>query len=185
LGHLKPDHQELAMDSRCAPQWVFPAHPLDKIPQAAIDLWPPYPVSGLTTPEHFEASAMPPQDGLRLNYLSHGQQARPEPGHGDEQGTVTAAKSKTRWSLPQSNGELMTEKQILSFKPGRDLNRSATNIPSACGIANIALNDATILPYDANPSRMEFSERTGGNLFLQFTTLFPRYSYSEKRAKTL
>jgi hypothetical protein len=43
----------------------------------------------------------------------------------------------------------------------RDLNRSATNIPSAHRIANIALNDAMILPYDANPGRMEFSERTG------------------------
>ena len=28
-------------------------------------------------------------------------------------------------------------------------------------IANIALNDAMILPYNANPGRMEFSERTG------------------------
>jgi outer membrane immunogenic protein len=28
-------------------------------------------------------------------------------------------------------------------------------------IANIAFNDATILPYNANPSRIEFSERTG------------------------
>ena len=34
------------------------------------------------------------------------------------------------------------------------------NIPSACRIANIALKDAMILPYDANPGRMEFSERT-------------------------
>jgi hypothetical protein len=34
------------------------------------------------------------------------------------------------------------------------------NIPSACRIANIAINDAMILPYDANPGRMEFSERT-------------------------
>ena len=94
------------------------AHPLDQIPQAPIDLWPPYPISGFPTPERIKASAMPPQDGLRLNQLSHAQQARPEPGHGDEQGTVTAAKSKTRWCSPQSDVELMTEKQILSFKPG-------------------------------------------------------------------
>jgi len=40
------------------------------------------------------------------------------------------------------------------------LNRSATNIPSVCRITNIALNDAMILSYDANPNRMEFSERT-------------------------
>src|ERR1019366_1125506 len=39
--------------------------------------------------------------------------------------------------------------------------RSTTNIPSACRIANIAINDTMILPYDANPARMEFSERTG------------------------
>ena len=32
---------------------------------------------------------------------------------------------------------------------------------SACRIANIALNDAMILPYGANLGRMEFSERTG------------------------
>src|SRR5438552_1489096 len=37
------------------------------------------------------------------------------------------------------------------------------NIPSAYRIANIALNDAMILPYNANPGRMEFSERTGPN----------------------
>src|SRR5262249_15410155 len=42
----------------------------------------------------------------------------------------------------------------------RDLNRSTTNKPSACRIANIAFNDAMILAYDANPGRMEFSERT-------------------------
>lgn len=41
----------------------------------------------------------------------------------------------------------------------RDLNRSAANIPSACRIAIIVLNDAMILPYGANLDRMEFSER--------------------------
>jgi hypothetical protein len=35
------------------------------------------------------------------------------------------------------------------------------NIPSACRIATIALNNAMILPYDANLGRMEFSERAG------------------------
>ena len=40
------------------------------------------------------------------------------------------------------------------------MNRSATNIPSACKTANIAQNDAMILPHDANPGRMGFSERT-------------------------
>ena len=79
------------MDSGCAPQWVFSAHPLDKIPQATIDLRPPYPISGFPTPEDFKASAMPPQDGLRLNHLGHAEQTRPEPGHPGEQRAVTVA----------------------------------------------------------------------------------------------
>jgi hypothetical protein len=61
---------------------------------------------------------MPPQDGLRLNYLGHVKQIRPEPGHPYEKRAIITIESKTRWGLPQSNGELMTEKQILSFKPG-------------------------------------------------------------------
>jgi hypothetical protein len=36
-----------------------------------------------------------------------------------------------------------------------------TSIPSPCRIATIAINDAMILPYDANLARMEFSEGTG------------------------
>jgi hypothetical protein len=39
-------------------------------------------------------------------------------------------------------------------------NSSTTNTLSACGIANIAFNDAMVLPYNANPGRMGFSERT-------------------------
>src|SRR5664280_1047353 len=54
----------------------------------------------------------------------------------------------------------MVEKQFSASSRLRDLNRSTTNIPSACRIANIAINDAMILPYDANLARIEFSERT-------------------------
>jgi hypothetical protein len=35
------------------------------------------------------------------------------------------------------------------------------NIPSEFKIASIAPNHALILPNDANPGRMQFSERTG------------------------
>jgi hypothetical protein len=39
--------------------------------------------------------------------------------------------------------------------------QSIVNVPSDCRIASIVPNHAMILPNDANPSRMEFSERTG------------------------
>jgi hypothetical protein len=55
----------------------------------------------------------------------------------------------------------MTEKQILGFNPAPRLEHIAISLPSACRIANIALNDAMILSHDENPDRMGFSERTG------------------------
>ena len=111
------------MDPGCAPQRVFPAHPPDQIPQAAIDLWPPCPISGFPAPEHFETSAMPSQDGLRLNHLSRINKARPELSYPYEQRAITAAKAKAGWRSPQSDGKLMAEKQILSFKPAPRLDQ--------------------------------------------------------------
>jgi|SRR5450759_4298780 hypothetical protein len=79
------------------------------------------------------------------------------------------------FAVPAAFATAMDFGQVLEEEPGaveqrqqrsvmigghRDLNMSATNIPSACRIANIALNDEMILPYNANPGRMEFSERT-------------------------
>jgi hypothetical protein len=58
---------------------------------------------------------MPPKDRLRLNHLGHAEQARPDLGHPYEQHAVTATQSKTRWRPPQSDGELMAEKQIIGF----------------------------------------------------------------------
>ena len=60
---------------------------------------------------------MPPQDSLRLNYLGHTEQVRPKPGHPYEQRPITAAQSKTGRRPPQGDVELMTEKQVLGFKP--------------------------------------------------------------------
>jgi hypothetical protein len=38
-------------------------------------------------------------------------------GHPYEQRAIATAQSKTRWCPPQSDGKLVAEKQILSFKP--------------------------------------------------------------------
>src|SRR5262249_47621161 len=44
LGDLKAEHQQLAMDPRCSPLWIFPAHSSDEIVQLSIDLWSPCPL---------------------------------------------------------------------------------------------------------------------------------------------
>ena len=79
LGDFEPEHQKLAMDPGCAPQWVFLAHPSDKIAQLTIDLRPPCPMSGFPAPESFEPGAMPPKDSLRLHHLGQIKQIGPNP----------------------------------------------------------------------------------------------------------
>src|SRR5499433_1527952 len=64
---------------------------------------------------------MPAKNGLRLNDMRRTEQARPAPGHPDQQGAVTAAQSKTRRRTPQGDAELMAEEQVLGFKPARGL----------------------------------------------------------------
>jgi hypothetical protein len=91
LGDLKAEHQKLAMDAGCSPHWVFLAHPSDQVTQAPIDLWPSCPGSRFPPPERLEARAVPPKNGLRLNDLRRTEQARPKPGHPDQQRSVTAA----------------------------------------------------------------------------------------------
>ncbi|HEX9870030.1 MAG TPA: hypothetical protein VGC99_15835 [Candidatus Tectomicrobia bacterium] len=60
---------------------------------------------------------MPPKDGLWLNHLDCTKKTRPKPGHPYEQCAITATQLETRWCPPQSYGQLVAEKQILSFKP--------------------------------------------------------------------
>src|SRR5215467_12906562 len=136
------------MDPRCSPPWVFLAHPSDEIAQLSIDLWPPCPLPRFPPPERRETRTMPAKDGLRLNDLRRTEQARPAPGHPDQQGAVTVAKTRRR--TPQGDAKLMAEEQVLGFKPARR-KKSMTNIVSECRSANIVRDHAMILPDDATP----------------------------------
>ena len=107
-----------------------------------------------------------PISRAKINFRDNLRRAKkvwPESGHPYEQRAITAKKSKAGWYPPQSDVELMTQKQILGSSRLRDLNRSTTNNPSACRIANIAFNDAMILAYDANPGSMEFFGKDSGS----------------------
>jgi hypothetical protein len=71
--------------------------------------------------ERRETRTMPAKDGLRLNDLRRTEQARPEPGHPDQQGPVSAAQSKTTRCTPQGDAELVAKEQVLRFNPTRRL----------------------------------------------------------------
>src|SRR6266481_3164823 len=103
---------------------------------------------------------MPPKDRLRLNDLGRTEQARPEPGHPYQQRPVTAAQSKTRRRAPQGDAELMTKKQVLGLKPAPRLEQVGDEHSERVQDREHRSEHAMILPYDANPGRMRFSERT-------------------------
>jgi hypothetical protein len=67
-------------------------------------------------PKQLETSAMPTQDGLRLNHLHRTKQARPKPGDPYEQRAITAKQSRTRRCSSDSDAQLMAEKQVLGLK---------------------------------------------------------------------
>ena len=70
----------------------------------------------------FPANSLPscsnaPQDRRRLNHLDHTEQAWPQPGHPHQRRTIATPQRQTCRSLPQSDSELMTEKEDLGLKP--------------------------------------------------------------------
>jgi hypothetical protein len=70
-------------------------------------------------------------------------------------------KSNTRRRTPQGDAELMTEKQVLGFKPAPRLEQIGDEHSERVQDRKPRSNDAMILRHDANLRRMKFSERTG------------------------
>jgi hypothetical protein len=60
---------------------------------------------------------MPPQNRVGLNDAGQTEQAGPEPSHPHQQCPVTPAKPQTVRCTPQGNIKLMSEKEVLNFKP--------------------------------------------------------------------
>ena len=117
LGDLEPKLQQFAMNSRSAPQWILLAHPPDEIAQLTLDSGPSGPSSRFPAPVGPKSRSMPPQDRGRLNNSGQTEQVRPHSGHPNHQGTVTCPKPDTLRGSPQGHVELMTQKEVLDFKP--------------------------------------------------------------------
>ena len=91
----KPSIRSLAMNPGCA-KVGFPSHTRWIRSTGAINPWPPCPMTRLPTPKYFEPSAMPTQDGLRLNHLHRIKKARPKPRHPYEQSAITTMQTRSR-----------------------------------------------------------------------------------------
>jgi hypothetical protein len=102
---------------RGAPHNGFSPHSSDEIAQLALDPGPSCPAVGFPAPISPEPRPMPPQDRGRLNDPGQTEQARSHLGHPYQQRSITAPQPDTCRSSPQCDVELMTEKEVLGFKP--------------------------------------------------------------------
>src|SRR5438132_9346489 len=118
----------------------------DEFAQLTANSGPPWPTARFPAPVSPKSTSMPTQDGGWLNNSGQTEQARPPSGHPNHQGTVTCPKPDTLWGSPQGDVELMIRKRFSTSSRRGDLNRSAINVASRWMIANIASDDALILP---------------------------------------
>src|SRR5262245_29558807 len=161
LGDFESEHQKLTVNPGGAPQRILLAHPLNEFAQAAIDPWSPRPPPRFPSPKGPEARTMPTQDRLGLNHVGRAKKAGPNPYQPDHKHSITVAQLETRRPPSQCDTQLMTEEQVLGFKPHTRPEYVGDEPSKQLQDRKHRLNDATILPYDANPRRTEFSERTG------------------------
>jgi hypothetical protein len=139
---------------------IAAAHPPDEIAHLALGSGPSRPSSRSPAPVSPKSGSMPSQDSGRLNNSGQTEQARPHSGHPNHQGTVTCTKPDTLRASPQGYVE-MAQKEFSTSSRRRGLNRSAINVGSRWMIANIAWDDALILPRHANPTGLNLRERQG------------------------
>src|SRR5262245_33185810 len=160
LGDFESEHQKLTVNPGGAPQRILLAHPLNEFAQAAINPWSPRPPPRFPSPKGPEARTMPTQDRLGLNHVGRAKKAGPNPYQPDHKHSITVAQLETRRPPSQCDTQLMTEEQVLGFKPHTRPEYVGDEPSKQLQDRKHRLNDATILPYDANPRRTKFSERT-------------------------
>jgi hypothetical protein len=81
FGDLEPELQQLTMNARGAPQWVFLVHPPNELAQLTANSRPAWSAVRFPAPIGPKPRSMPPQDRVRLNDAGQTEQAWPEPSH--------------------------------------------------------------------------------------------------------
>src|SRR5215831_10381040 len=105
------------MDAGCTPEPVFLAHPSNEFAQFATDLRTSRLTARFPTPIGPKPCSMPAKDRIRLNHARQAEQVWPEPCHPDHECSISSAQPETMRSVPHHDIELMTQIQVLDFKP--------------------------------------------------------------------
>ena len=116
-------------------------------------------LAGALRPEHIEYVPLPALGGLRhtrKDSMNTGWRNTSFRGYADYMQTEAFAEGlRTLIHMSRQKRTAIMCAEGVPWRCHRSL------VADAFTVRGIALNDATILPYDANPGRMEFSERTG------------------------
>ena len=96
---------------------ILLAHSSNEFPQLTVDFGPARLTARFPAPIGPKPGSMPAQNCVRLNNPGHNEQAWPSPSHPHQQRSVTPTQPQTMRCPPQGNIELMSQEEILDFKP--------------------------------------------------------------------
>src|SRR5207248_11653588 len=123
LSDLKAEFEQLAMDTRRAPQWIVNAHLPDQRAQVRVDLRSASKGAGFPSPISPEAGPMPAHQGLRPDDRD-GLEDRWKPSiQHDQEQAIAIRELDTTTHPPLQHNQLMSECHILCLKSALRLER--------------------------------------------------------------
>ena len=120
LGYVETQFQQsqLTVDSRCAPEWIGPAHLLDYLSHLRVDLRSTGSLTALPSPVEPKAFPMPCHYSSGLNNDQTRAPIGPESGQSDPEPAIGHLQFGTRGNLPLEDAKLMTKSDDLQMQSG-------------------------------------------------------------------
>jgi hypothetical protein len=117
LRDIKTEHEEFAVDARCAPRWILNNHPEDQLPNLhrCLSSSNPHPNSGDQPPIRTKTRPVPADHRLRRDHDERLFPLRPKSTGGDPEKLVKAAEAGPRAASLQDE-ELLAEHEVLKYK---------------------------------------------------------------------
>src|ERR1700732_1574213 len=116
LTDIDTELEELSMDPRRSPQWVYDAHLSDQPAYFQRHRWPTATRSRLPAPVRSESGAVPADNGVRLHNRQRIARVRKQSMQTNEYQSVDSVEGKFLWSSPPQNIDLLPQRPNLCLK---------------------------------------------------------------------
>ena len=160
LTDIDTELEELSMDPRRSPQWVYDAHLSDQPAYFQRHRWSTATRSRLPAPVRSESGAVPADNGVRLHNRQRIARVRKQSIQTNEYQSVDGAEGEFLWSSPPQNIDLLPQRPNLCLKRcsrADQIDDHPTNKPAKIPHGTTASPDSRSFA-----SLMRFPTGTGG-----------------------